>query len=90
MTHENLKTMRLAALFLVGFVLFNYPILSLFNLPAMVWGIPVLYLYLFAVWVLIIVLTLLNVHFRFKQYKPEEPSILPATGSETRTGTDLR
>ena len=41
-------------IFLLGAVLFNYPVLSLFNLNIMAYGIPLLYLYLFFVWGLII------------------------------------
>ena len=53
------KGYRLAALFLLGAVLFNYPILSLANLNRMVWGIPLLYFYLFSVWGLLILLMVL-------------------------------
>ncbi len=53
------KGYRLAALFMLGAVLFNYPILSLANLNRMVWGIPLVYLYLFLVWGLLIFLMVL-------------------------------
>ncbi len=51
-----MKNRRLAGLFLLGGVLFNYPILSLFNLKVMLFGIPVLYLYIFSLWTLLILL----------------------------------
>jgi hypothetical protein len=41
---------RLVAAFLCGCVLFNYPILSLFDGGAALFGIPVLYAYVFAAW----------------------------------------
>ncbi len=47
---------RLLAIFLLGALLFNYPLLSLFNLPAMVAGIPILLFYIFAAWALVIAL----------------------------------
>jgi hypothetical protein len=47
---------RLIAAFLLGMLLFNYPVLSLFNLPRLVLGVPVLYGYIFLVWGLLIVL----------------------------------
>jgi hypothetical protein len=47
---------RSAALCLVGWLLFNYPLLSLFNGAGTWFGIPLLYAYLFAVWMLFIVL----------------------------------
>jgi hypothetical protein len=50
------KGQRLTALCLLGFVLFNYPILALFNLPAAVFGIPVLYAWIFCAWAALIAL----------------------------------
>jgi hypothetical protein len=46
---------RLALTFLVGVLLINFPILAIFNRADRLGGIPVLYLYLFAVWTLAIV-----------------------------------
>jgi hypothetical protein len=37
-------------------VLFNYPILALFNLPSSVLGIPVLYAWIFLAWGVLIAL----------------------------------
>jgi hypothetical protein len=48
------KGQRLIGLCLLGFVLFNYPILALFNLPASVFGIPVLYAWIFFAWAVLI------------------------------------
>jgi hypothetical protein len=45
---------RLAAIFLMGCVLLNYPILSLFTRRAAIAGIPLLYAYLFGVWAALI------------------------------------
>ncbi len=50
MIHNVLKRGRLGSLFLLGMVLFNYPILSLFNRSVLVFGIPLLYLFLFLLW----------------------------------------
>ena len=50
------KGQRLIGLCLLGFVLFNYPILALFNLPATVFGIPVLYAWIFCAWAILIAL----------------------------------
>lgn len=38
-------------------LLFNTPVLSIFNIPAFVGEIPVLYLYLFGAWLFIILAT---------------------------------
>jgi hypothetical protein len=42
---------KLVLLFLVGALLLSFPVLAIFNRPATVGGIPILYLYLFGVWV---------------------------------------
>lgn len=41
---------KLALLFVLGALLLNFPVLAIFNRPATLVGIPVLYLYLFGVW----------------------------------------
>ncbi|OWW20482.1 hypothetical protein [Noviherbaspirillum denitrificans] len=50
MNKPNVKGQRMVALFLLGNLLFNYPLLALFNKPSMVLGIPVLYIYVFGAW----------------------------------------
>jgi hypothetical protein len=47
---------QLIGVFLLGFLLFNYPLLALFNVSATVLGVPLLYAYLFAAWGLLIAL----------------------------------
>lgn len=64
MSKSNVKGQRLAALFLLGNLLFNYPLLALFNQPGLVLGIPVLYVYVFAAWALLIALLALIVERR--------------------------
>lgn len=56
MTRDAYKNRRLISLFLLGCLLFNYPVLSIFNLPKMVLGIPLLYLYILCTWALVIFL----------------------------------
>ncbi|MEJ2038675.1 MAG: hypothetical protein P8X55_07035 [Desulfosarcinaceae bacterium] len=64
MTRDDIRGYRLVAIFLLGFALFNYPLLSLFNLPRRIGGIPMLYAYLFMVWLLLILLTMLATRSR--------------------------
>ncbi len=45
---------RLVALFVAGAVLLDYPILSLFARRATIAGVPLLYLYVFGVWIALI------------------------------------
>jgi hypothetical protein len=56
MPKSSRKGQRLFGLFLLGCLLFNYPLIALFNSRATVFGIPLLYAYLFAAWTLLIVL----------------------------------
>jgi hypothetical protein len=51
MKRTNTRNERLVALFLLGLLLFNYPLLAMFNTPLLVAGIPLLYLYLFLGWI---------------------------------------
>ncbi len=54
MKRSGITGQRLAATFLVGCVLLNYPVLSLFARPAAVLGIPLLYAWVFGAWALLI------------------------------------
>jgi hypothetical protein len=54
MIRPSVKGQRLVALFLLGCMLFNYPLLNLFSYHGAVFGIPLLYVYVFSVWALLI------------------------------------
>jgi len=54
MIRPSIKGPRLVALFLLGLLLFNYPLLHLFERPGDILGIPLLYAYVFTVWALLI------------------------------------
>jgi len=56
MRRPSLRTYRIVALFLLASLLFNYPVLALFNVGTTAGGVPVLYVYLFAAWAVTIVL----------------------------------
>jgi len=58
------KGQRLVALSMLGCLVFNYPILALFNGPGNVLGIPLLYAFIFAAWGLLIALMALVVEAR--------------------------
>jgi len=53
---DKAKEQRFIALCVLGLVLFNFPVLALFNVDAAVLGVPLLYAYLFAAWALLIAL----------------------------------
>lgn len=44
------KGQRFVALCMLGLLLFNYPILTLFNVSGTLFGVPVLYAYIFIAW----------------------------------------
>ena len=56
MRDDKNKEQRLAALCMLGLVLFNFPVLALFNVGGSILGVPVLYAYIFAAWALVIAL----------------------------------
>jgi predicted permease len=56
-----LKGQRLAALFLLGCLLLNYPLISLFDGDTRVLGVPLLYVYVFVAWALFILVMALVV-----------------------------
>ena len=49
------KGQRLVALSMLGCLVFNYPVLALFNGSGTVLGIPLLYFFIFAAWGLLAV-----------------------------------
>ena len=55
------KSSRLVGVFLLFFALLNFPIINLFNEKVIVGGIPMLYLYLFLVWLIFIIFMFLIV-----------------------------
>lgn len=54
MLRRTLIGQRLTALFILGWLIFNYPLLSLFNGAGTWFGIPRLYVYLFVAWLVFI------------------------------------
>jgi hypothetical protein len=56
MNRGSIKGEGLFFLFLLGVFLFNPPLLSVFDIPHRLFGIPLLYIYLFACWGALLVL----------------------------------
>ena len=52
----TMRSQRLAAAFVLGLVLFNYPVLAAFGRDVEVLGVPLLYVYLFGAWAALIAL----------------------------------
>ncbi len=55
---------RLVALCLLGAMLFNYPLLAVFNVQGTLFGVPVLYAYFFIAWGALIALMALVIEHR--------------------------
>lgn len=77
MPHNTDKNKRLVSLFLLGAVFFNYPLLSIFNHKSYMLGFPVLYLYIFSLWLLMIVIMIvISTRRKFEiksRFPAEEP-----------------
>jgi threonine/homoserine/homoserine lactone efflux protein len=56
-----IRGQRLVCIFLLGVVLFNFPVLAVFNVGATLFGIPILFAYLFLAWAAVILLIYLAV-----------------------------
>ena len=50
-----MKEQKLIFISILFLILFNFPILSIFNMGGNVNGIPTLYMYVFVVWILFII-----------------------------------
>lgn len=59
MISSNRQSQRLVALFLLGCLLFNYPLMYVFSVNGRILGIPILFVYLFTAWATLIALVAL-------------------------------
>ena len=60
----DVRGQRLVALCLLGLLLFNYPLLAVFNVQGALFGVPVLYAYFFLAWAMLIALMALVIERR--------------------------
>lgn len=73
-------------LFIVGVLALNYPMLELFNRAWMPLGIPVLYLYLYTTWLILIIL-LIAVVERSQIPEPNQPAASPENTAQPEPAT---
>ena len=60
MARPEAKGERSLGLFALGLLVFNPPLLSIFSVETTLFGLPLLYLYLFSAWIVLIGLLALN------------------------------
>ena len=84
MSRQGITVERLIFLFLLGVLLFNPPMLSIFNVPDYLFGVPLLYLYVFACWGALLLVLALVIERGGEGAEGEEPESGregPASGS---------
>lgn len=52
---KGLAGQRMVGVFIAGVLLLNYPLLSLFDRPLTLFGLPLLHVYLFVAWAVLVV-----------------------------------
>ncbi|MEM9996583.1 MAG: hypothetical protein AAF809_02690 [Bacteroidota bacterium] len=72
---------RLTALFVLGVLLLNYPLLTLANQSVTVGGVPLLYVYLFVVWGGLIALAAWTVERRRERESGRRDTVRPRSDS---------
>ncbi len=70
---------RLVVMLVIGIIALNYPLLSLASRVQLLFGIPVLYLYLFAVWSFFILCLALIIE------KPTAPSLTASSQKQEKS-----
>lgn len=55
MLEKKRRNERLVAILFLGIISLNYPLLSLFSKNSLFLGIPILYLYIFSIWAILII-----------------------------------
>lgn len=63
MSEDRIRT-RLVMLAVLGFALFNYPLLRVFDRDVLVFGLPLVWVYVFTAWAGLIVLVALSTRDR--------------------------
>lgn len=72
MIRPNRQNQRLVALFLLGCLMFNFPLMYVFSVDGRIAGIPILFAYLFTAWAALIALIALVTEKRDPE--PRDPA----------------
>ena len=77
MSRPGITSERLISLFLLGLLLLNPPLLSIFDVPETAIGIPILYIYLFAAWAALVLLMALTIESAAAAEEGQDPGEEP-------------
>jgi hypothetical protein len=90
MHRDGERHQRLVATFFLGMALFLPPVLLVFDRPTMLLGIPILYLYLFIAWAVLIVLGALAVRgLNWGEPAPQrERAVVREVGGAASSGSE--
>jgi hypothetical protein len=80
MMKSGLRGEKLTWIFLLSSIVISYPILTIFNVNVLVWNIPLLYLYIFLVWIAIILAVYLVIGRKQPAAPTEDSEIFPPLG----------
>lgn len=83
MINDTFRTGHLVGIFMLCCVLFSYPIMTLFNLDTMVFGIPLLYVYIFSAWCFLIFMIFIATRLHSKPEVPQSESSRSFYGDDT-------
>lgn len=64
---EQKKEQRLLSVSILFGLLFSFPVISIFNTPELLGGIPLLYLYIFVIWAIMIAFLFLMLNQKNKR-----------------------
>ncbi len=81
MSGKKFSRGSLVAIFILGCTLLSYPALSIFNVKSLVFGIPLLYLYIFASWsaIIFLVFCVVKWHTNVESSQLSGPNFSPKT-----------
>ena len=69
---EQFKEQKLLLLSITFLILFNFPIISIFNFETTINGIPTLYFYVFTLWIMMITIIFILVNDNGNETKRKE------------------
>ena len=72
MGSQKQKNVKMIILFISGFVFFNFPLMSIFSKNKTILSVPVLYTFIYILWLILIIITFLIIKLRPADSSGEE------------------